>query len=184
MLNAWMRKITFLSFFVAALSCSSQETEVEEPVTDENTEEAANADEENGVAEVETNSAEATPVEPMENAVVTDESASPLPAHETSISPEFGAADAMASNATTRATPVVVETPMSDGSQLVMYVRQSGTSVYSQPDGSATFQLEKGDHILVTVEGNWARTPSGQFIKLNELTQLSTGRDRTGGEWK
>lgn len=187
MLTAWMRKILFLGLFAVALSCSSKEEEPQEPVTEEGTDEAAEAPVEGSeAADAEAAEGNAATEETVaEEAPAVDaastETAESAPAQEASVSPEASATAAPVAEA---APAPVAEAAVADGSQLVMYVKRSGTSVYSQPNGSATFQLEKGDHVLITVEGQWARTPSGQFIKLSQLSQKSVGRDRTGGSWK
>jgi hypothetical protein len=71
------------------------------------------------------------------------------------------------------------------GEGRVKYVRSDRLSIYSQPNASSASlgKLEKGDHILVSIEGDWARLASGGFVQLASLSDKGIGRSRGQGTW-
>jgi hypothetical protein len=82
------------------------------------------------------------------------------------------------------AGPAIMAEPMSGGS--VKYVKSKSVKVYSQADASSSVvrTLWKGDHMLVTVEGSWARLSSGGYVELGGLSDRGVGRPRSSGSWR
>jgi hypothetical protein len=72
-----------------------------------------------------------------------------------------------------------------NSSHRVMYVKASGAKLFDKAskDASVVGKLKKGDHLLVTIEGDWARTEQGQFVPLNSLSQKGVGRPKTPAHW-
>ena len=67
----------------------------------------------------------------------------------------------------------------------VRYVKSRSESVYSSPDGSSIAgTLEKGDHPLVTSNGEWSMTADGRYIKSSALTDRPVGRHEPAAEWR
>ena len=74
----------------------------------------------------------------------------------------------------------------SDRSQMMVMYVPGTAAVHSQPDrnSAATRTLERGDHILVRVSGEWAQTSSAEYISASELTASPIGRKRTSSSWR
>ncbi len=185
MLLAWIRPFLLLSLILAAQSCAlKEEAPADAEVTAEDGSEAADA--EDAEADTADNSSEdaaaAEEASPANSDEVADAGSSTLPpAQESSVSPDLGESVAESAPA---APAEQAEAALAEGTQLVMYVRKNGTSVLSQPNGKAHATMDRGDHAVVTIEGQWARTASGQYIALGSLTRNSVGRDRGANDWK
>jgi len=67
----------------------------------------------------------------------------------------------------------------------VMYAKSDGVKVYDSPSlqGKVLTKLEKGDHLLVEVEGDWAKTQDGRYIAVNTLSSKGVGRNKKAGAW-
>jgi len=91
-------------------------------------------------------------------------------------------------------SPAPVETPAEfnaapagmTGDRVVRYVKTSGSAVHSGPSDSAPTvkTLEQGDHLLVTVEGTWARVGDGQFVATKHLSAKAVPRMKKTNEWR
>jgi len=70
-------------------------------------------------------------------------------------------------------------------SRRVMYVKVDGAVVRekAEPKAKVVGKLEKGDHLLVTLEGDWARTDDGKFISAKVLSEKGIGRDKKDATW-
>ncbi len=105
-----------------------------------------------------------------------------MPAEASSEAPNAGVE--MAPEASSASVDTAAAQPMSGGN--VKYVKNAGVKVHSGPDaGSAVVrQLSKGDHMLVTVEGGWARLADGGFVAMQGLSDKGVGRPRSAGAWR
>jgi hypothetical protein len=67
----------------------------------------------------------------------------------------------------------------------VMYVKVSGAALRETPDpkGKVAAILDKGDHMLVTIEGEWARTDDGKFVSMKVLSDKGVGRGKKDATW-
>jgi hypothetical protein len=67
----------------------------------------------------------------------------------------------------------------------VMYVKVNGAALRDRPDPKAQVLsvLEKGDHMLVTVEGDWARTDDGKYVSMKVLSEKGVGRNKKDAAW-
>jgi hypothetical protein len=75
--------------------------------------------------------------------------------------------------------------PLMKTGRRVMYVKVNGAVLRetADPKGKAVGKLDKGDHILVTVEGDWARTDDGKFISAKVLSDKGIGRGKKDAQW-
>jgi hypothetical protein len=81
----------------------------------------------------------------------------------------------------TIATPQAEKAPVAAGfSELrrVMYVKANKTALRASADknAKAVGTLNRGDHILVNIEGEWARTDDGKYISMSQLSDKGIGR--------
>ena len=79
-----------------------------------------------------------------------------------------------------------VTSPMAQGpleNGVVRYVLSS-SSLYSSPGGSTVAGLVKGDHPLVSEEGEWSRTSDGYYIPSKDLTPMPVGRTKRQSVWQ
>ena len=76
------------------------------------------------------------------------------------------------------ATPV-----MNAGGAAVRYVKTPGAPVLDAPNGKKISALNKGDHVLVWVDGEWAKTSEGHFISLKNLSEKGVSRSRSPAVW-
>ncbi len=92
------------------------------------------------------------------------------------------------------ALPAEVETvpsapsqPVVSGSatRRVLYVKSSGTAVREKPEANARIlsKLDKGDHLLVDIQGDWARTEQGGYIAMKALSEKGIGRSKSAVRW-
>ena len=69
-------------------------------------------------------------------------------------------------------------------SQAVYYVKAGGAKLYDQPGkGRSTGALKKGDHVLVSVEGEWARIDNGKFVSMKNLSTKGIARAKSAAIW-
>jgi hypothetical protein len=75
--------------------------------------------------------------------------------------------------------------PLMKTGRRVMYVKVNGAVLRetADPKGKALGKLDKGDHILVTVEGDWARTDDGKYISAKVLSDKGIGRGKKDARW-
>lgn len=74
---------------------------------------------------------------------------------------------------------------MMNSSRRVMYVKVDGAVLRDKADPKAKVigKLDKGDHLLVSVEGDWAHTDDGKFISTKVLSDKGIGRKKNGAAW-
>ena len=67
----------------------------------------------------------------------------------------------------------------------VMYVKTDNTPMREAADakGKVVGKLNKGDHILVTIDGAWSRTDDGKFIATKSLSEKGIGRGKADATW-
>ena len=70
-------------------------------------------------------------------------------------------------------------------SRRVMYVKVNGAVMRerAEPKAKVVGKLEKGDHLLVSIEGDWAKTDDGKFISVKVLSEKGVGRVKKGATW-
>ena len=75
--------------------------------------------------------------------------------------------------------------PLMNTSRRVMYVKVGGAVLRenAEPKAKVVGKLEKGDHLLVTVEGDWARTDDGKFVSTKVLSEKGIGRGKKDAAW-
>lgn len=85
----------------------------------------------------------------------------------------------------TQVAPTQPTMPAGSVSHRVMYVKVDGTKVYEKPDmkSKVVGKLEKGDHRLVDIEGEWAKTQDGRYISMKSLSDKGVGRRKKAGAW-
>ena len=120
------------------------------------------------------------PVEASAEKVPADSSGSPsAPAASEAIPAESVAAPA-ASGASVESSA-----SMASSARRVMYVKSNGVAMRekAEPKAKVVGKLGKGDHILVTIEGEWARTDDGKFISMKSLSEKGIGRVKKDASW-
>jgi hypothetical protein len=120
--------------------------------------------------------------EPVAAASESPESSSE-PSTEASQSPE-------AKPATSVATDTVAPAPtesvaLQASARRVMYVKYDGVAIREKADAKSKRlgKLKKGDHVLVTLEGEWARTDDGKFIAIKGLSERGVGPSKKEATW-
>ncbi len=85
----------------------------------------------------------------------------------------------------TPSSPVPGQGSTASSSRRVMYVKVDGAVLRDSPDasGQVASKLSKGDHMLVTIEGDWARTDSGKFISMKSLSEKGVGKKKSKPRW-
>ncbi|MBF0441701.1 MAG: hypothetical protein HQK54_07330 [Oligoflexales bacterium] len=66
----------------------------------------------------------------------------------------------------------------------VWYVRQNGAPIFDGPNGKQIGSLEKGDPVLVTINGEWAEASGRGWISKRSITSAPVGRSKGGSFWK
>ena len=169
---AWIFVLLSTAFAVA---CTKDEAA--EPVAPESTTEETSA-EEGDAAEA---TAEDATSEDAPDITGTEESPTADASEE-----DVGIAE---ESAATPQSPTPV--PQSQGTSVdttgatVWYVKSSATGVYDAPGGKQVASLRKGDHILVVVDGEWAKVHDGTWIRAKDLSQKPIGRTRPkAAKWR
>lgn len=76
-----------------------------------------------------------------------------------------------------------MQQPM-NSSRRVLYVKVGGAKIFDKAGGgSVVGKLKKGDHMLVNVEGDWARTDDEKFISMKNLSSKGVGRAKPAAAW-
>jgi hypothetical protein len=67
----------------------------------------------------------------------------------------------------------------------VMYIKAGRSNVYQtqNAEGASLRRLDRGDHVVVVLEGEWARVTTGGYIQASQLSEAGVGRVRTAGVW-
>jgi hypothetical protein len=170
----FLKKMSFLSSLFLALivvgcTSSEQDSEInpEEPVAGEESGEDGDSSSE---AEAKPTSAEAPP--PVESVPLPEPESEPektAPIYEEKVT--NGSMD-----------------PASDGAgtRRVLYVKVNGVKIYDSPNtaGKVVDRLNKGDHILVDIEGEWAKLGENQYVQMKSLSMRGIGKKKSKATWK
>lgn len=88
------------------------------------------------------------------------------------------------------ATPTTEAAPEASGSLMntsrrVMYVKVDSAVLRGQPEAKAKVvgTASRGDHFLVSVEGDWAKTEDGRYISMKVLSEKGVGRAKKSADW-
>lgn len=131
--------------------------------------------------------------EPVDAAPEESGASTPSPAESTapsepSTSPEATPSSSVATQSAPspapEAAPVAGSSSVSS-SMRVMYVKFDGVALREKPDAKSkkVGKLNRGDHRLVAVEGEWARTQDGKYIAMKSLSERGIGPNRKGAQW-
>ncbi len=102
-------------------------------------------------------------------------------------SPAPAQAEAQASSAP--AVPAQPEAQSSgtvmNTSKRVLYVKVDTAVLREQADAKAKVvgKANRGDHFLVSVEGDWAKTEDGKYISMKVLSERGIGRQKKSADW-
>lgn len=68
----------------------------------------------------------------------------------------------------------------------VLYVKANGTPVREKANSKATVlsKLKRGDHLLVNIEGDWARLDQGGYIAMKALSEKGIAPPKKPVRWK
>lgn len=112
-------------------------------------------------------------------------------AEEAAVPPAPPAVEQSTSPATTVETGGVTSAPSTvapsgSATRRVLYVKTNGTAVREKPENNARVlsKLDRGDHLLVNIEGEWARTDQGGYISMKALSEKGIGRTRAAVRWR
>lgn len=91
---------------------------------------------------------------------------------------------AAAATPTKEASPSVSGSPMNT-SRRVMYVKVDSAVLREQPEAKSKVvgTASQGDHFLVSVDGDWAKTEDGRYISMKVLSEKGVGRTKKSAEW-
>ena len=129
---------------------------------------------------------EATPQDATET---TTESQAP-----SSVPPEVpaDAVPAVAPDAQPSPAPIVTGQPEAQGSgtmmntsKRVLYVKVESAVLREQPEAKSKIvgKASRGDHFLVSIEGDWAKTEDGKYISMKVLSERGVGRQKKAAGW-
>jgi len=86
--------------------------------------------------------------------------------------------------------PAVAESGTSSGTMMntsrrVLYVKVDSAVLREKPESKANVvgKASRGDHFLVTIEGDWAKTEDGKFIAMKVLSERGVGRGKKSADW-
>jgi hypothetical protein len=70
-------------------------------------------------------------------------------------------------------------------SRRVLYVKVDSAVLREQPEAKAKVvgTASRGDHFLVSVEGDWAKTEDGRYISMKVLSEKGVGRSKKAADW-
>ncbi len=70
-------------------------------------------------------------------------------------------------------------------SRRVMYVKVDSAVLREQPEAKSKVvgTASRGDHFLVSVEGDWAKTEDGRYISMKVLSEKGVGRSKKSADW-
>lgn len=83
------------------------------------------------------------------------------------------------------AAPEPAKVDTTAGQKVVMFVKNTKAPIHAEPNANAKVvgNLEKGDHILVFVSGEWAQIADGKFVAVTDLTDKPVARQRKKPKW-
>jgi len=80
---------------------------------------------------------------------------------------------------------ITTPSPPSDASATVWYVKSPSAPVYDAPGGKEVRRMRKGDHILVTTDGEWAKVHDGTWMREKDLSSKPVARPKPkAAVWK
>jgi hypothetical protein len=70
-------------------------------------------------------------------------------------------------------------------SKRVLYVKVDTAVLREQADAKAKIvgKANRGDHFLVSIEGDWAKTEDGKYISMKVLSERGIGRQKKSADW-
>lgn len=74
--------------------------------------------------------------------------------------------------------------PVAPSGLRAWYVKNSNSALFNQPNGQQIGVLDKGDPILVSVNGDWAEVKGKGWILVQSISKAPVGRVRQGASWK
>lgn len=74
---------------------------------------------------------------------------------------------------------------MMNTSRRVLYVKVDTAVLREQADTKAKIvgKANRGDHFLVSIEGDWAKTEDGKYISMKVLSERGVGRQKKLADW-
>ena len=70
------------------------------------------------------------------------------------------------------------------GTNAVVYVGGENAAVYDAPNGREVARLVRGDFVLASAEGEWAKTSDGRFVRSSDLQVKPVGRKIVQSRWR
>jgi hypothetical protein len=125
------------------------------------------------------NSSQDLGIAPSDDIVSGNQNA-PAPVAEGGVPPD---ASVGATDASLGAAPAAPTAPPPSGGR-VHYVLRSGTSAYDKPSGQVVRTYEKGDHPLVSADGEWVQTSDGVYLPNASLTTKPVSRAKSPKAWR
>lgn len=66
----------------------------------------------------------------------------------------------------------------------VVYVGGERATIYDAPNGREVGRLTRGDFVLASAEGEWAKTSDGRFVRASDLQAAPIGRKKAQSRWR
>ena len=66
----------------------------------------------------------------------------------------------------------------------VVYVGGERAAIYDAPNGREVGRLTRGDFVLASAEGEWAKTSDGRFVRASDLQAAPIGRKKAQSRWR
>lgn len=70
------------------------------------------------------------------------------------------------------------------GTKAVVYVGGAQAAVYDAPNGREVGRMARGDYVLASAEGEWAKTSDGRYIRSSDLQVAPVGRKKVQSRWR
>jgi hypothetical protein len=70
------------------------------------------------------------------------------------------------------------------GTNAVVYVGGAQVAVYDAPNGREVGRMARGDYVLASAEGEWAKTSDGRYIRSSDLQVAPVGRKKVQSRWR
>lgn len=70
------------------------------------------------------------------------------------------------------------------GTNAVVYVGGAQAAVYDAPNGREVGRMARGDYVLASAEGEWAKTADGRYIRSSDLQVAPVGRKKVQSRWR
>jgi hypothetical protein len=107
------------------------------------------------------------------------------PAADPSQAAEAKPAASVAAETATHSATAAETAPSQVAVRRVMYVKFDGVAMREKPDSKSKKigKLNRGDHVLVSIEGDWACTEAGKYIALKGLSERGVGPGKKEATW-